>query len=220
MRHSLPLLLTLVLLTLAMVFLLRRGSEEPGAPDYPEAVWEPAHESNFSESDREANGLRIRWIIIHDVEGGAQAAINWFKDPRAKASSHYIVAYDGTVYQMVKEKDIAWHAGNWAYNEHSIGIEHAGYADRKMYTEEEYRASAKLVAYLIKKYNISLKHPEGLAPADPNRGSGIIGHVQVPDPGDPSVGGGKSHHYDPGVNWDWVHYMELVKQYYEGRSTG
>ncbi|MBO3831810.1 MAG: N-acetylmuramoyl-L-alanine amidase [Candidatus Brockarchaeota archaeon] len=35
-------------------------------------------------------------------------------------------------------KYIAWHAGNWAYNEHSIGIEHAGCADRKMFTEEEY----------------------------------------------------------------------------------
>jgi len=213
-------LLTFIILLLTIIFLLKRGSEEPQAPDYPEAVWKPALDSNFSGSDREANGLKIRWVIIHVIEGSAQAAINWFKDPRAGASSHYIVDYDGTVYQMVKEKDIAWHAGNWAYNEHSIGIEHAGYAEQKMFTEEEYRASAKLVAHLLKKYNVSLQHLEGLAPADPSRGSGIIGHNQVPDPADPSVGGGKSHHYDPGENWDWKHYMELVKQYYESLPAG
>jgi N-acetyl-anhydromuramyl-L-alanine amidase AmpD len=211
MRHGL-LLLTVILV---LLIILARNSETPPSPDYSEAQWEPALGSNFSESGREANGLKIRWIIIHDIEGDAQAAINWFKDPRAKASSHYIVAYDGRIYQMVKEKDIAWHAGNWAYNEHSIGIEHAGYADRKMFTEEEYRASAKLVAYLLRKYNVSLSHPEGLAPMDPEQGSGIIGHYQVPDPGDPSVGGGRSHHYDPGGNWDWKHYMKLVEHYYE-----
>jgi len=193
-------------------------STMPPTPDYPEAQWDPALNSNFSESDREANGLKIRWIIIHDIEGDAQAAINWFKDSRAKASSHYIIAYDGKVYQMVGEKDIAWHAGNWAYNEHSIGIEHAGYADQKLFTEEEYKASARLGAHLLKKYNISLSHPDGLTPADPMQGSGIIGHYQVPDPSDPSVGGGKSHHYDPGENWDWTHYMELVKYYYENSS--
>ncbi|NHV99066.1 MAG: N-acetylmuramoyl-L-alanine amidase [Thaumarchaeota archaeon] len=219
MRNRPLLLLTLVLPLLMVVFLFKLGSK-PEATDYPEAAWEPALQSNFSESNREANGLKVRWIIIHVVEGDAQAALNWFKDPRAKASSHYIVGYDGMVYQMVKEKDIAWHAGNWAYNEHSIGIEHAGYADRKIFTEEEYKASAKLVAYLLKKYNVSLQHPEGLAPADPTQGSGVIGHNQVPDPSDPSVGGGKSHHYDPGVNWDWKHFMELVKQYYEEQSTG
>ena len=30
---------------------------------------------------------------------------------------------------MVPERDIAWHAGNWPYNETSIGIEHAGFTN-------------------------------------------------------------------------------------------
>jgi len=205
-----------IVLSLSIVLILNFAMAS--ISDYPEAIWDPALSSNFTESEREANGLEIKWIVIHDIEGNAQAAINWFKDPQAKACSHYVVEYDGKVYQMVKEKDIAWHAGNWAYNQHSIGIEHAGYADQKLFKEEEYRASAKLVAYLVRRYNISLSHPNGLAPADPAQGSGIIGHDQVPDPSNASVGGGKSHHYDPGKNWDWAHYMELVKYYYEGPS--
>jgi len=184
--------------------------------DYPGAEWEPALSSNFTESDRESNGLIIRWIVIHDIEGTAQAAMNWFKDIRAKASSHYVVDYEGNIYQMVRDKDIAWHAGNWAYNEHSIGIEHAGYADQDLFTDKEYRGSAKMVGYLVRKYNISLNHPIGLAPADPSKGSGIIGHDQVPDPKNVNLGGGASHHYDPGGNWNWTRYMELVRYYAEG----
>lgn len=194
------------------------GSAKPANTDYPDAESEPALSSNFTQSDSESNGLMIRWIVIHDVEGNAQAAINWFKDSRARASSHYVIDYQGNIYQMVREKDIAWHAGNWVYNEHSIGIENAGYADQDLFTEEEYSASAKLVAYLVRKYNISLNHPMGLAPADPSKRSGIIGHDQVPDPSNADLGGGASHHYDPGRNWNWTRYMKLVRYYSEGES--
>jgi N-acetyl-anhydromuramyl-L-alanine amidase AmpD len=86
------------------------------AVDYADAQWAPADSHNYTMSDREANGLRIRWIVIHDIEGTEASCIRWFQDPAAEASSHYVVGYDGTIYQMVAEKDIAWHAGNWDYN--------------------------------------------------------------------------------------------------------
>jgi len=190
---------------------------ESGATEYSNATWVPANKNNFSPSEKESNG--VRWIVIHDIEGSADAALRWFQDERAKASAHYIVDYNGKVYQMVKEKDIAWHTGNWKYNVHSIGIEHAGFADKDMFTDEEYVASAKLVAYLCKKYNISIVHWEGIAPEDPNNGSGIIGHYQVPDPKNPSLGGGVSHHYDPGNYWNWNYFIALVKKFYYLNAT-
>ena len=186
--------------------------------DFPGAVWTAANSLNYSISDRESNGLRIRWIIIHDVEGSAAACLSWFQDSAAAASSHYVIDYDGTVYQMVLEKDIAWHAGNWDYNKHSIGIEHAGYADRDCFTDDEYRASARLVAYLTRKYNISVVRPDGLAPPVSEQGTGIIGHDQVPDPSEPTIGGGKSHHHDPGRHWNWTLYLSLVMTYYSNAS--
>jgi N-acetyl-anhydromuramyl-L-alanine amidase AmpD len=187
----------------------------PPSVDYPGAQWAPADSSNYTVSDREANGLRIKWVVIHDIEGTEASCINWFQNPAAKASSHYVIGYDGTVYQMVAEKDIAWHAGNWDYNQHSIGIEHAGFADNNYFTDAEYRASAKLVAFLIRRYNITLIRPSGIAPANSEDGSGVIGHDQVPDPGDPQLSGGAGHHYDPGRYWNWTYYMSLVKAYYD-----
>ena len=184
------------------------------AVDYPGAQWEPADSSNYTVSDREANGLRIRWIVTHDIEGSESSCIKWFQDPAAEASSHYVIGYDGTVYEMVAEKDIAWHAGNWDYNQHSIGIEHAGFADTGGFTDAEYRASAKLVAFLMRKYNMTLVRPSGIAPADPENGGGVIGHDQVPDPSNAQLGGGAGHHRDPGRYWNWTYYMSLVNEYY------
>ena len=180
-----------------------------GPPDYPLAQWIEAYSGNYAKADR----TDIRWVVVHVVEGSAQSAINWFLDPRAKVSAHYIVSLGGTVYQMVMERDIAWHAGNKLYNSLSVGIEHEGFVKAKMFTEHQYRASARLLAYLAYKYRIPLTRLTGVAPADAS-GGGVIGHDQVPDPNNPSLGGGASHHTDPGPNWDWSTYMELAGRYY------
>lgn len=206
----------LAALFLFSLFIMMNAGRAPKEADYKEAIWKSASKDNYTPANRGKGD--IRWIIIHDIEGTAEAAVAWFQNPAARASAHYVIAYDGTVYQMVREKDIAWHAGNWEYNKRAIGIELAGYADKNMYTDEEYHACAKLVAYLAKKYGIPIVHPEGIAPADPEDGAGIIGHSQVPDPRDPSRGGGRSHHYDPGKYWNWTKFMELVKYYYNQAS--
>ena len=185
--------------------------------DYGDAIWIPANKNNFSQGD----GARdVRWIVIHSIEGSADDALNWFQNEKAKVSAHYVIDYNGKIYQMVREKDIAWHAGNWKYNVYSIGIEHAGFADKNMFTDEEYIASAKLVAYLCRKYNITIIHWEGIAPEDPTNGSGIIGHNQVPDPKNPKLGGGINHHSDPGKFWNWDYFINLVKKFYSQMSVG
>jgi len=80
------------------------------------------------------------------------------------------------------KKNIAWHAGNRKYNLYAIGIELEGYTYKGDFTDAEYKAAAKLVAYLCKKYNVPIYHPDGVAPADPTQGKGIIGHIQVQTP--------------------------------------
>src|SRR6266511_3076585 len=137
--------------------------------DYPAASWVAASSSNYTVANR-PHDYPIDMIVIHDIEGSASSAIQTFQDPNRAASSHYVVGYDGAITQMVREKDIAWHAGNWDYNTRAIGIEHAGFASTNLYTTAEYNASARLLANICSKYGLVL-----------NR-TNVIGHAEVPDP--------------------------------------
>ncbi len=147
----------------------------------------------------------ISHIVIHDVEGTALDALSVFHNPDRSASAHYIVDTDGTVYQVLREHDVGYHAGNLWYNRHSIGIEHAGYDKNGYlwYNAVEYLASAKLVAYLLDKYNIPLDHDH------------IISHGMVPSPST-SVG---PNHVDPGPFWLWSYYLRLIARQGGGDPT-
>ena len=179
-------------------------------PDYPFSSWEPAYEQNYSKSNRE-NDYEIRWIIIHVAQGSFQATVSWFKNPKSRVSAHFVISKDGSkIVQMVKIKDFAWHAGNLQYNRHSIGIEIEGYVNETIWPDSLYDKLSKLLIWLANQYNISLKHIDGIAPPNPNEDSGIIGHSQVPDPNNPSLGGGRSHHTDPGPLFNWSKLMKYI----------
>ncbi|HVO29264.1 MAG TPA: N-acetylmuramoyl-L-alanine amidase [bacterium] len=155
--------------------------------DYGSAHWVPASSSNYTASTRTHTDLY--YVVIHDTEGSYDAAISWFENPASQVSAHFVTANTGDLTQMVKIADIAWHAGNWDYNVHSVGIEHEGYAaDPTSYTEPQYEASATLTRWLCDTFIISRDRQH------------ILGHVEIP---------GSTHH-DPGPYWDWDHYMELV----------
>ena len=113
---------------------------------------------------------KIDYIVIHDTEGAWQGTLNLVQDPTYVSWQYTMRSSDGHVWQHVKAKDVAWHAGNWYVNMHSIGIEHEGFAAQgaTWYTESLYRNSAKLVRYLAVKNNIPLDRAH------------IIGHDQVP----------------------------------------
>jgi hypothetical protein len=166
--------------------------------DYRRAVWRPAYRGNYTNANRGA--ARIDMIVIHVAEGSYSAAINWFQHPRANASAHYVVDRKGHEAQCVKNEDIAWHAGWWKTNKRSIGIEHAGsIGNPRSFTRKMYRSSARLSAYLCRRFNI---------PVDRRY---IIGHNEVP--GCPGRGGGVSCHRDPGRHWNWNKYIRLIKRY-------
>ncbi len=158
-----------------------------GGADYAPAVWSAANAGNFQVASR----TKIDHIVIHDTEGSYTGSINWFKDPAANVSAHYVIkSSTGAITQMVKEKDIAWHDA--CFNSTTVGIEHEGYAARPAlwFTEAMYIESAKLTAYLADKYGIAKEHGT------------ILGHGEAPDCSD---------HSDPGPGWNWAHYIDLVK---------
>ena len=162
----------------------------------------PASSSNYTVANRPYSHL-IDKIIIHVTQGSWSSALNWFQNSRAGAAAHYTVrSSDGYLGQSVAEKDIGWHAGNFSYNQTSIGIEHEGYVSNpKWFTEAMYDASARLSAYLVNKYGIPLDRAH------------IIGHNEIPDPYAPGQYGGVANHTDPGKYWDWYKYMDYVTYY-------
>lgn len=168
-------------------------------PGYSQAAWYPASDyGNYTAADRPVSHP-VDKIVVHTTQGSYESAMNWFQDPASGVSAHYTVrSADGAVGQSVSERNIAHHAGNWDYNQTSIGIEHEGYVeDPSYYTEEMYHSSAHLGAYLANKYSIPIDR------------SHIIGHSEVPG----------ATHTDPGYYWDWNRYISYVQQYAGTPST-
>ena len=173
---------------------------QSGTTNYPLAVCRPAASCNYTNSNRETS-YDIRKVVIHVAEGSYSGTVSWFENCAAGASAHYVVSREGRVAQCVRDEDIAWHAGWWDTNTHSIGIEHAGYIDNpEWFTRSMYHTSARLSAWCCKKYKIPIDRKH------------IIGHSQVPGCSSGS-GGGVDCHTDPGPYWNWNKYMRLISYY-------
>jgi hypothetical protein len=187
---------------------LPQGCVNDGKTDYPGAIdcilnpstydcnVVPANAPcTYEDANRPAD-YPISFVGIHDIEGTALDALNVFQNPNSAVSIHYIVDSDGTVYQVLHEKDIAYQIGNFWYNQRSIGIEHAGFDATGFlwYNATEYLASAKLVAYLLEKYHIPLDHDH------------VVSHGTVPAP----TLATSPNHVDPGPYWLWDYYLGLI----------
>jgi hypothetical protein len=170
----------------------RATEPKAGRADYPPATWRGPASDNYTNANREAR-LNINKVVIHIADGYYEGTIQWFKTQSSEVSAHYVVrSRDGEVAQLVRNKDIAWHSGVWSYNQHSIGIEHEGFDENPdWYTNNMYRASARLTAWCCKRHRI---------PVDRNH---ILGHTEVPGVTKPC----------PGRHWNWAKYMRFVREY-------
>lgn len=86
---------------------------------------------------------KIDTIVIHfTANGSLDGAVSWFKNPNSKVSAHYLIDRDGTIVQMVKEQDKAWHAGRSSLggrrdvNQRSIGIELVNWGKLRFYQQK------------------------------------------------------------------------------------
>lgn len=122
---------------------------------------------------KKADNRAIDVIIIHSVynaSGGdlydVDLIIRQFE--KYKVSPHYLIDRTGKIYRMVKDKDIAYHAGvsrlpdgSTGVNSRSIGIEIITSLDEAP-TDEQLDATVQLVRYLQKKYPVKylLRHSD------------------------------------------------------------
>jgi hypothetical protein len=99
------------------------------------------------------NGARITSIVQHyTTSRSIDGTISHFLSPSSRVSSHYIIAQDGKIVQIVKDSDKAWHC--LGFNANSIGIEHSAEPGDPL-TDKQSASSARLVNWLVKEYGIS-----------------------------------------------------------------
>src|SRR5256714_4174585 len=159
---------------------------------------DPSDYGNYDLADRPADGLAVRYVVVHDTEEPYAPTLAEFQDSHAYVSAHYVTrSSDGLVTQMVPTKDVAWHAGNWYVNMHSVGIENEGFAlqGAQWYTEKLYHSLARLTRYQAKRFGFPLNRAH------------VIGHDQVPGPTGAFQAG---MHWDPGTYFNWAHFMALA----------
>lgn len=158
-------------------------------------IWKPS--PNYTKGRR---GKKIVGIVNHITAGLMPGTLSWLQNPKAQASAHYLVTKLGDIYQLVKDEDIAWHAGivnkpSWPLydgtnpNHITIGIEHECISGGRL-TELQYQATLWLHKQLIAKHGI---------PVDENH---IIGHYRTD---------GKNRPNDPGPDFPWNRLLNDLK---------
>jgi len=132
---------------------------------------------NFNIQKRPTKSIKV--IVFHytGMQSERESLIR-LCSPKFKVSSHYLIGRNGTIYKLVKENKIAWHAGksNWGsyknLNKSSIGIElvnkghQFGYTN---FTKKQLISLIKITKNIIKKYKIKNKNIVGHSDIAPLR---------------------------------------------------
>ena len=135
------------------------GEDDPLLPNLPiEATPEiQFYKCNSANYTSGRGGNPVTHIVVHNTsgkntaEGAALANCKYFNRNSVGASAQFFIDSGYTIWQSVAESDTAWHAGNWAMNQRSIGIE---VCSAGVFTEAEIERLTWLVQHLMKKYNI------------------------------------------------------------------
>ncbi|WP_368184423.1 N-acetylmuramoyl-L-alanine amidase [Aestuariibius sp. HNIBRBA575] len=114
-------------------------------------------------------------VLIHyTAMDSAEAALERLCDPGPEVSAHYLIGEKGTLWQMVREDDRAWHAGAGSWmgcddiNSQSIGIELANRGDHP-FSEPQMTVLEKLLAGILTRWSISPQSVLGHSDTAPGR---------------------------------------------------
>jgi len=127
-------------------------------------------------------GTKIDMLVIHHTGGEYSSDVNWMCSKESKVSAHYYIRKNGKIYNLVPDKEKAWHAGDsffdlngdgkiirdekW-FNARSIGIEIESLGEE--YPDDQLQANFDLSLDLIKKYNIPIEQVLGHKEISPGR---------------------------------------------------
>lgn len=135
-----------------------------------------------------SNGISTEWIsavnfnlrkpnfiiIHHTAQDSLVQTINTFTSPKTQVSSHYVIADDGRVVQMINDYLRAWHGGaaswgkNTDINSASIGIELDNNGSEP-FSDKQIISLLALLTKLKKDYNIPTQNIIGHSDIAPSR---------------------------------------------------
>lgn len=124
-----------------------------------EAIGVPYTVESLPISNKRPGGKRkIKYIVVHNTANEGSTARNerdYLSNPKNIAStSWHIVVDDHEMIEAVPVTEVAFHAGNGLGNQYGIGIELCESGD----TSKTEANAIKLIAYLMKTYNISIEN--------------------------------------------------------------
>lgn len=108
-----------------------------------------------------------KYIVIHFTANNGDTALGnckYFCDVNRNASAHYFID-ENSVYQCVKDSDMAWHCGAKSYkhpycrNSNSLGVELCSRKDSKgnyYFKDKTVDNAVELVKMLMTKYNVPI----------------------------------------------------------------
>lgn len=99
------------------------------------------------------DGTTVDRIVIHYIVGTLAAADATFASPDSGVSAHYGIG-EGSLHQYVSELNTAWHAGNFAMNQRSIGIEHSADQNRPP-SASTYEITIDLCTRICQEYGLN-----------------------------------------------------------------
>jgi N-acetyl-anhydromuramyl-L-alanine amidase AmpD len=115
----------------------------------------------FSQCYLKSSGNReIKFIVLHHIQAkNLDHALNLLFDH--KVSCHYLIDFDGNIFNLINDIDQAYHAGYsyWSgcdgLNKSSIGIEILSSSPfEKGFSDQQYQSVINLSNHLVSKYNI------------------------------------------------------------------
>lgn len=131
----------------------------------------------------------ISCIVVHDTGGhGVEGTLDWFRRKESQVSAHVVIDRDGTIYRVVPDNFVAWHAGESSLhgatkvNQFSLGVELVDDSDSDEYSSQQWSSLVSWCAVKAVKYKVPL--------------SRVIGHCHV-SPG---------RKIDPGPDFDWYRF--------------
>jgi N-acetylmuramoyl-L-alanine amidase len=133
----------------------------------------PPSIKRYSPNQRYKAGRKITCVVLHaTATTGVSSPLSWLCDAKSGVSAHYLIDVDGTIYGIVDEQSVAWHAGDSTWrglanvNEFSVGIELVNANNGIMaYPEAQLAACARMVKAICSDH--------GIKPAD------VIGHADI-----------------------------------------
>lgn len=163
----------------------------------------------YTSPNRTGGGLirPVKAIVIHATRSGqgprnwsddkeTSATVNWFLNSSSQVSSHWIVNGAGEKIRMVPDADAAWHAGQ--HNPYAVGIELTQPLTDTPYTDGHYRS-------LVEVCKTYPGVPVRFLAHFTNGGEGYTGHENSAQ----GLASGKS---DPGRQFDWNRFLEMMKE--------